>query len=71
MHITKGDVEMDQITNTRTAKPRITKTHAARALFIILMLIYVISPDALPGPVDDVLVFLLSMAAQKGLRLPE
>lgn len=62
---------MDQITNTQTAKSRITKTHVARGLFIILMLIYVISPDALPGPVDDILVFLLSMAAQKGLKLPD
>ena len=37
-----------------------------KGMLVILMILYVISPiDACPGPVDDVIVCLLAMAASK------
>ena len=44
----------------------------AKILVLIFMVVYVISPvDALPGPIDDLIVILLSMASQRRMRLPE
>lgn len=43
-----------------------------KVLLLVFMVIYVISPiDAVPGPIDDLIVILLSMAAQRKMRLPE
>ena len=43
-----------------------------KVLVIICMIIYVVSPiDACPGPIDDLIVILLSMAAQRKMRFPE
>lgn len=37
-----------------------------KGMLIVLAILYVISPiDALPGPIDDIIVVLLSIAAQK------
>lgn len=39
-----------------------------KILMIGLIIVYVVSPvDAFPGPIDDAIVVLLGMAAQKGL----
>ena len=40
-------------------------------LIFIFMLIYVVAPDLFPGPVDDLIVILLGMAAQKKNMLPK
>ena len=41
-----------------------------KAMIIIFMVIYVISPlDACPGPIDDILVMVISMAASKSKML--
>ena len=46
---------------------RITKM-----LMLAAMVVYVVSPiDACPGPIDDLIVILLSMAAQRKMRLPD
>lgn len=38
-----------------------------KGMIIILMILYVVSPiDACPGPVDDIIVLLLGIAAAKG-----
>ena len=43
-----------------------------KILIFIFMLIYVVSPvDLCPGPIDDMIVIMLSMAAQKKNWLPE
>ena len=43
-----------------------------RGMLIVLVILYFISPlDAVPGPVDDVIVVLLGFAAQKRLRAAE
>ena len=43
-----------------------------KALIFIIMIIYVVSPtDFLPGPVDDLIMVLFSMAAQKKNWFPE
>lgn len=43
-----------------------------KALILIVVLLYVISPvDAVPGPIDDVIVALLGMAARKHLAITE
>lgn len=37
-----------------------------KGMLIMLVILYVVSPlDAMPGPVDDLIVILLGMAAQK------
>lgn len=38
-----------------------------KILLIALVVGYVVSPDIMPGPIDDILVMLLGMAAQKKL----
>ena len=39
---------------------------AIKGMFIILAIIYIISPlDAAPGPIDDVIVALVGLAALK------
>lgn len=43
-----------------------------KMLVLVIMMIYVVSPvDACPGPIDDLIVILLSMASQRMMRLPE
>jgi uncharacterized membrane protein YkvA (DUF1232 family) len=43
-----------------------------KGMLIILVILYIISPlDAMPGPVDDVIVILLGMAAQKRIETAE
>lgn len=38
-----------------------------KGMMIILVLLYVISPlDFCPGPIDDIIVVLFALAAQKG-----
>lgn len=37
-----------------------------KGMLMVLVILYVISPlDACPGPIDDILVIMLAMAAQK------
>lgn len=39
-----------------------------KGMLLILMIIYMISPiDACPGPIDDIIVYLMGIAAQKGV----
>ena len=39
----------------------------AKGMIIILMILYVVSPiDACPGPIDDLIVILIGIAATKG-----
>lgn len=43
-----------------------------KLLLLVFVVLYVISPvDAVPGPIDDLIVILLSIAAQRKMRLPE
>ena len=35
-----------------------------KVLIFIVMMIYIVSPDFFPGPIDDIIVLLLGMAAQ-------
>ncbi len=39
----------------------------AKGMIIVLMILYIVSPvDACPGPIDDLVVLLLGLAATKG-----
>lgn len=39
----------------------------AKGMMIILVILYVLSPiDACPGPIDDLIVILIGIAAAKG-----
>ena len=41
-----------------------------KGILFVVVLIYIVSPiDFLPGPVDDIIVLLLGIAAQKGLTV--
>ena len=43
-----------------------------KGILLVLMIIYVISPvDLAPGPVDDILVILLGLGAQKVSRIKD
>jgi len=43
-----------------------------KTLVLVVVLLYIISPiDAVPGPIDDVIVALLGMAARKHLTTTE
>lgn len=40
--------------------------NAAKAIVLILVLLYVISPlDLSPGPIDDIIVLLMGLGSQK------
>lgn len=38
-----------------------------KILLLIVTIVYVFAPDLMPGPVDDIIVILLNLAAQKKL----
>lgn len=39
--------------------------NAAKVVLLVLVILYVVSPvDACPGPIDDIIVVLLGLAAQ-------
>ena len=39
----------------------------AKGLILVLMILYIVSPiDACPGPIDDIIVLLIGLAATKG-----
>ncbi len=39
-----------------------------KGMILVLVLLYIVSPvDACPGPVDDIVVLLMGLAARKGL----
>lgn len=41
---------------------------AMKGMILVLMILYIVSPiDACPGPLDDLLILLIGMAARKGL----
>lgn len=40
----------------------------AKGMLIVVMVLYIVSPiDLCPGPVDDIIVLLVGLAAQKGI----
>ena len=42
-----------------------------KILLVIFMIVYVVSPiDAMPGPIDDLILLLLSIGVQRGIQLP-
>ncbi len=44
----------------------------AKGMILVLMVLYIISPiDACPGPIDDIILILIGLAAQKGTRAIE
>lgn len=41
----------------------------AKGMLLVLMILYIVSPlDMCPGPIDDLIVLLVGIAAQKSLR---
>lgn len=39
-----------------------------KGMLLVLIILYVVSPiDFCPGPIDDIIVILLGVAAQKGI----
>ena len=43
-----------------------------KGMLIVLVILYVVSPiDACPGPIDDIIVILLGLAAQKRIGSSE
>ena len=44
---------------------------AAKIILIVLVILYVVSPDLAPGPIDDIIVILLGYATQKRIGMAE
>ncbi len=44
----------------------------AKGMILVLMILYIVSPvDACPGPIDDLIVLFIGMAARKGIETAE
>ena len=42
---------------------------AMRVMILVLMVLYIVSPiDACPGPIDDLIILLIGIAAQKRVK---
>ncbi|MDE6435164.1 MAG: hypothetical protein K2L07_13150 [Lachnospiraceae bacterium] len=40
-----------------------------KGIILVVMIIYIVSPiDACPGPIDDLIVLFIGMAARKGIK---
>lgn len=40
----------------------------AKGMLLVLVILYIVSPiDCCPGPIDDLVVLFISLAAQKGV----
>lgn len=43
-----------------------------KGMILVLMIMYIVSPlDACPGPLDDIIVLLIGIAAHKGIEVVE
>lgn len=43
-----------------------------KGIILVVMIIYIVSPiDACPGPIDDLIVLFIGMAARKGIKKVE
>ena len=43
-----------------------------KGMILVLMILYIISPiDACPGPIDDLIVFFIGLAASKQVAIKE
>lgn len=43
-----------------------------KGMILILMILYIVSPiDACPGPIDDLIVLFIGIAARKGIGTAE
>ena len=41
-----------------------------KGILVILMIMYIVSPvDACPGPIDDIIVLLIGLAASRGTAM--
>lgn len=44
----------------------------AKGMILVLMILYIVSPiDACPGPIDDIILILIGLAARKGAGVIE
>lgn len=43
-----------------------------KGMILVLMILYIVSPiDACPGPIDDLIVLFIGLAARKGMNAIE
>lgn len=43
-----------------------------KGMILVLMILYIVSPiDACPGPLDDLVVLIIGLAARKGMNVIE
>lgn len=43
-----------------------------KGMILVLMILYIVSPiDACPGPIDDLIVLIIGLAARKGMNVIE
>lgn len=44
----------------------------SKVMILVLMILYIVSPiDACPGPIDDLIVLFIGLAARKGMNAIE
>ena len=43
-----------------------------KGMILVLMILYIVSPiDACPGPLDDLVILIIGLAARKGMNVIE
>ena len=43
-----------------------------KGMILVLMILYIVSPiDACPGPIDDLIVLIIGLAARRGMNVIE
>ena len=43
-----------------------------KGIILVLMILYIVSPiDVCPGPIDDLIVLIIGLAARKGMNVIE
>ncbi len=53
-------------------KEEISMNGVAKGMLLVLIILYVVSPiDLCPGPIDDIIVILLGVAARKSIGKSE
>ena len=53
-------------------KEEVSMNGVVKGMLLVLIILYVISPiDLCPGPIDDIIVILLGVAAQKNIGKTE
>ena len=62
----------DAIVNKNQHTREVLMNGIVKGMILVVVILYMVSPvDACPGPIDDIIVLMLGLAARKGLSARE